>query len=150
MENNNNISSNNDELTEDKKVLTMENKKTPDTEDRKASGTEDRKTLNIDENLAGLLCYSLGAITGIIFLILEKQNRFVKFHAMQSIIVSLSLYVIYFIVSMLPFIGIALGFLVSLISFALWILLMIKAYRHEWCELPIIGSTARDLADKCK
>ena len=45
-------------------------------------------------NVAGLLCYLLGVITGIIFILIEKENKFVRFHAMQSIIVFGGLFVI--------------------------------------------------------
>ena len=53
-----------------------------------------KTSLNLDENIEGLLCYLGIWITGLIFYLLEKDNKFVKFHAMQSIIVFLSLFVI--------------------------------------------------------
>ncbi len=39
------------------------------------------------ENIAGLLCYVLGWITGLVFLLIECKNEFVRLHAMQSVIV---------------------------------------------------------------
>lgn len=53
-----------------------------------------KTALGIDENIEGLLCYVLGFLTGILFLVLEKDNKFVRFHAMQSIVTFLALFVI--------------------------------------------------------
>ena len=47
----------------------------------------EKTSLGIDQNLAGLLCYVVGWVTGIVFLILEGKNKFVRFHAVQSIVV---------------------------------------------------------------
>ena len=59
----------------------------------------------LDENVAGFLCYLFGFITGIVFLAVEKKSRFVKFHAMQSTITFLSLFVITIIIGWIPIIG---------------------------------------------
>jgi len=50
--------------------------------------SKSKTALGIDENIEGLLCYVLGFITGILFLVLEKDNKFIRFHAMQSIVTS--------------------------------------------------------------
>ena len=47
----------------------------------------DKSSTGLDENIAGLLCYVLGWISGLVFLLLERDSNFVKFHAVQSIIV---------------------------------------------------------------
>ena len=47
----------------------------------------EKTSTGLDENVAGLLCYILGWITGIVFLVIEPDNKFVRFHALQSIIV---------------------------------------------------------------
>ena len=106
------------------------------------------------DNLAGALCYVLGLITGILFLVLApyNQSKFVRFHAFQAIFFHVAW--IAFWVG-LTIIGIAMPFalhiLVSLLSiliglggFACWLLLMFKAYNNERFKLPIIG----DLAEK--
>jgi uncharacterized membrane protein len=72
-----------------------------------AEESQDKKgksTTGMEENVAGLLCYVLGLITGIIFLILEKDSKFVKIHAMQSILVSAVLIVISMILGFIPII----------------------------------------------
>lgn len=103
-----------------------------------------KTSLNLDENIEGLLCYLGIWITGLIFYLLEKNNKFVKFHAMQSIIVFLPLSVIITIFWWIPIIGWLLAPLISIIMFILWIILMIKAYQGEKFKLPIVG----DIAEK--
>jgi uncharacterized membrane protein len=105
-------------------------------------------TSGMAQNVAGLLCYALGWVTGLIFYFIDKRP-FVRFHAAQSIIVFGGLTIIRIALSM-AFVagGIALGFgltsLLTILGFVLWILLMIKAYQGEKYRLPI----AADLADQ--
>ena len=101
-----------------------------------------KTSLGIDENLEALLCYVLGWVTGVVFLIIEKKSKFVKFHALQSTITFLSIMVLSWIFGNIPFVGWLIGILLSLISLVLWILLMIKAYQGEKYKLPIIGNIA--------
>ncbi len=101
-----------------------------------------KTSLGIDENLEALLCYVLGWVTGVVFLIIEKKSKFVKFHALQSTITFLSIMVLSWIFGNIPFVGWLIGILLSLISLVLWILLMIKAYKGEKYKLPIIGNIA--------
>lgn len=107
-----------------------------------ADGT--KTSTGINENVAGLLCYLAGWITGLIFLLIEKENRFVRFHAMQSIITFGGLTVLVIILSFIPMLGWILLSVVWILELVLWILLMIKAYQGEMFKLPIIG----DLAEK--
>lgn len=111
-------------------------------------------TAGMDENVAGLLCYIFGWITGLIFLLIDKRP-FVKFHAAQSIafnIVFFGVWVVFWIASMtITVITAALHFPIGFLSFFLapviwiafivtWIFLMYKAYNHEKFKLPIIGN----------
>jgi uncharacterized membrane protein len=100
------------------------------------------------ENVAGLLCYALGWVTGLIFYFIDKRP-FVRFHAAQSIVVFGGLTIIRVGLGMVFLTGgVSLGFgllwLVSILGFVLWILLMVKAYQGERYRLPI----AADLADQ--
>ena len=109
----------------------------------------------MDEKVAGLLCYALGWITGIIFYFVDKRP-FVRFHAAQSIVVFVGIHIIYFVIGAIfgvtMFAGGLGGFsmafvlypLVGLLSFGLWLLLMIKAYQGERFRVPV----AADLAEK--
>lgn len=111
---------------------------------------EKKTALKIDENIEGALCYILGFLTGILFLLLEKENKFVRFHAMQSLITFLSLFIIeIFFGAMLiwiPVIGWMMYVMIILLSFVLWLLLMFKAYQGEKFKLPIIGKIAENQA----
>jgi uncharacterized membrane protein len=105
-------------------------------------------TSGMAENVAGLLCYALGWVTGLIFYFIDKRP-FVRFHALQSIVVFGGLTIIRVGLGMVVLTGgVSLGFglawLVSIVSFVLWILLMVKAYQGEKYRVPI----AADLADQ--
>jgi uncharacterized membrane protein len=104
-----------------------------------------RSSTGLDENVAGLLCYLFGFITGIIFLVVEKESKFVKFHAMQSTITFLSLFVVSVILGFIPIIGL-LVYPIWILSLILWLLLMIKALRGERYALPIVGKMAEEKA----
>ncbi len=103
---------------------------------------------SLKPNIAAMLTYVLGFITGIIFIIIEKENKFVRFHAMQSIIISVALLVLSIFLGFLPIIGWLISLLIAPITFILWIVLMYKAYNNEWFELPVIGQISKDQIDK--
>jgi uncharacterized membrane protein len=98
----------------------------------------------IQANLAALLSYLLGFISGIIFYVIEKDNKFVRFHAMQSIITFGALFVLNMILAFIPVIGWVLMPIINVAALVLWVILMIKAYQGENYKLPIVG----DLAEK--
>ncbi len=106
------------------------------------SKKEGKTSLGLQENIEALLCYLFTWITGIIFFLLEKKSKFVKFHAMQSIITFLGLTIISLIFGWIPIIGWAITGLIGLISLILWIILMIEAYRGEKYKLPLVGEIA--------
>ena len=106
------------------------------------------------ENIAGLLCYAVGWVTGIIFLLTDKRP-FVKFHAAQSIVVFGALTVFYYAGRMIfafsGFLGlawIAIDLLIGVLGFILWILLMVKAYQKEVFRLPVVADIAEGIAGK--
>ena len=105
-----------------------------------------KTSMGLEENIAGLLCYVLGWITGIVFLVLEKENKFVRFHAMQSIATFLPLSVIAWVIGWIfvwiPFIGWANSTLIWILALILWLILMFKAYQGEMYKLPIVGDFA--------
>jgi uncharacterized membrane protein len=114
----------------------------------------------LTSNVAGALSYLLGFVTGIIFLVLEphKRDRFVRFHAFQSIFFSVILFVFNIIWSNIFLGALSLGFLWTIVSligtlvylavFILWIFLMYKAYNNEKFMIPFIGELAAKQADK--
>lgn len=105
-----------------------------------------KTSTGLEENVAGLLCYVLGWITGLIFFLIEKDNKFVRFHAMPSIIVFGTLTVASIVISWIPFIGWVIGWLISILAVVLWIVLMIKAFQGEKYKLPWAGDMAEKAA----
>lgn len=105
-------------------------------------------TTQQNQNVKGLLTYVLGFITGIIFLLIDK-NKFVRFHAMQSTITFLGLMILGWIVASIPGLSIV-NSLINLLSFVLWIVLMVKAYQGVYFKLPYIGDIAERQAGKMK
>lgn len=103
-----------------------------------------KSSTGLEENIAALLSYVVGWVTGLIFFLIEKDSKYVKFHAMQSIITFGALMIISWILTIIPVIGWVLGMLLGILAFVLWILLMIKAYKGEKYKLPVVG----DLAEK--
>ena len=100
-----------------------------------------KTSIGLDEKLTGALCYLVLWVTGIVIYLIEKDNKFVRFHAMQSILVFLPLSVISWFFSWILW---WFGWLIGLLTFILWIVLMIKAYQGEKFKLPIVG----DIAEK--
>ena len=107
----------------------------------------------LQENVAGLLCYLLGWLTGIIFLLIDKRP-FVRFHAAQSIVVFGALSIIHIILSVAflgsGFYGFGLWLLIvrviDLVGLIAWIVLMIQAYQGRMFEVPIAAPIAKNIA----
>ena len=100
--------------------------------------------VGLEENIAGLLCYVLGWVSGIVFLILEPKNKFVRYHAIQSIIVFGAITIASGILGWIPFIGGFLAWALGVLAIILWIVLMVKAYQGKKYKLPVSG----DMAEK--
>ena len=86
----------------------------------------------LPRNTVAMLCYALGPLTGFIFLILEKDD-FVRFHAMQSIVVFGILFVL------IPVFSFAVP-----IGFVLWLVFMYKSFHGEKWKLPFVGKIIED------
>jgi uncharacterized membrane protein len=95
--------------------------------------------LGVTENLEALLCYALGWVTGLVFLLIEQKNAFVRFHAFQSLVTFLGLFIISAVIGFVPVIGILVGLLLWPLGLVLWIVLMVKAYKGERYKLPVVG-----------
>jgi len=85
----------------------------------------------LNENVAGLLCYVLGWVSGVIFLLIEPENKFVRFHAIQSIAVFGVLTIALILLRPIPVLGIAFTILIGLLWFILCIVLMVKAFQGK-------------------
>jgi uncharacterized membrane protein len=107
-------------------------------------------SMGMAAHVAGALSYIFGWITGLIFFLAERDNKFVRFHAMQSILLSLTFIVLWFIfyVLLIPMLLSGLGGLlllmpfVWLLGFALVIVCIVQAATGKWFKLPLIGEIA--------
>jgi len=108
----------------------------------------------LQENVAGMLCYILGWVTGIVFLLIDKRP-FVRFHAAQSIVVFGFLSLVRIVLAFAFAGGSGYGFfsfwallswLVSIVTLVAWIVLMVFAFQGKQYEVPGAGGIARNLA----
>jgi uncharacterized membrane protein len=124
-----------------------------------AAGALGPTSMGMQANVAAGLSYIVGWITGLIFFLGEKQNQFVRFNAMQSILFSGGLTVLYIIIEVLTFVFAAanigilalllgcLFWLVGLAAFVVWIILLINAFQGKKFKLPVIGDYAERYAN---
>ena len=123
-----------------------------------------KTSMNLEENVAGLICYLGLWVTGIIFFLMEGKNKTVRFHAMQSIITFLPLTILASILTTFgavsyqyhtvygvsyptnasPSITWYIGMVIWAITGITWLILMFKTYQGEKFKLPIVG----DIAEK--
>jgi len=111
-------------------------------------------SMGMQPNVEAGLSYVFGWITGLIFFLVEKQNRFVRFHAMQSILFFGGITVIDIVLNIIGnfgFLGV-LTFLLSsavgLIGFVGWIVLLINGFQGKYFKLPVIGDYAEKYANQ--
>ena len=111
----------------------------------------DHQRSGLSENLAALLSYVFGWVTGLIFLLLDKRP-YVRFHAAQSIVVFLGLHILRAVLA--ATFGMAWSFgglgnwgvyFLSLVSLVLWVVLMVKAVQGVRFKLPLAGDIAESL-----
>ena len=126
-----------------------------------------KSSTGLDENIAALLSYVFGWVSGLIFFLIEKDSRLVRFHAMQSLlfnvlvgVVAIALWIVLFIVFMiLSQISGALATVLSLLSLLIWgvfvlailagfILCLVKAFQGQYFKLPVIGNFAEKFSAK--
>lgn len=112
--------------------------------------TSYEKPYNLEPNVEAALSYLLTPFTGIAVFVMEKKNRFVRFHAFQSILFGIASFVLWSIGSTLTvvFVGYFLLPIISLACAGTWVFLMWKAYNNEEFELPILGEIAKKQAAK--
>ena len=105
----------------------------------------EKTSTGLDANLAAALSYLVGFVTGIIFLLVEKENKFVRFHAMQSTLVFLGIIAIDILLQLIPILGALVVVVVVIpLSAFLWLYLMFRAYQGDEFKLPLVGQMAAD------
>ena len=121
-------------------------------------GPNDKTAIGLDGKLTSALGYPIGLIA-IIEIIIEKENRFARFHAFQSLLLHVAWVVIFIIATIVMAIAAVIsgtlaalmGVLVSLLSlvyFASLLFCAYKAYQGETFKLPVIGDMASNFANK--
>ncbi|MEX1068437.1 MAG: hypothetical protein WD940_01780 [Patescibacteria group bacterium] len=111
------------------------------------------KGTGLPQNTAAALTYLFGFVTGILFLLIEKQNRFVRFHAMQSTVLFGGFFVLNWILWLVPVVDVIWALLsipMGLALFVLWIYLMYEAYQGVEYKLPVIGDFSAKQLGKLK
>jgi uncharacterized membrane protein len=108
--------------------------------------TQETTPTKKEGNTKALLTYVAGWITGLVFLLTEKEDKFVRFHAAQSVVVFGALMILSFV----PILGALLSIVLFPVTLILWIVLMIKAYQNEKFMLPVVGEWAQQLEKKIK
>ena len=103
-----------------------------------------------NENLMGAASYLLGFVTGIILLLVEKQSKFVRFHAMQSTILFGGIFIVNVALGFIPILGWLVGLILSFVAFILWIMCMWKAFQGEMYKVPYVGEIAEKQLAKMK
>jgi uncharacterized membrane protein len=113
--------------------------------EQKQRMTAGGSSTELEPNVAGLLCYLGGWISGIVFLVIEQKNRFVRFHALQSIVTFAALTVAGALLGWIPYAGSIFGTIIGILAFILWVVLMVKAYQGELYRVPLAGQVAEGL-----
>jgi uncharacterized membrane protein len=104
------------------------------------------KEKGLKKETAGALAYVLGPITGIVFLVISK-DPFVKFHAMQSTVVFGALFILQWVLG-ITIVLFPISAIISLVSFALWLILIYKAWQGEEWQVPVLGKIAKNFLKK--
>ena len=126
-----------------------------------------KSSTGLDENVAALLSYIFGWVSGLIFFLMEKDSRLVRFHAMQSILLNVSwivlviaLYIAWAVVVIIlamvsdvlaSIVGIVFGLLIFVFFIAVlaaWVMCLIKAYGKQYFKLPVLGNFAEKFSAK--
>ncbi|MFO7819140.1 MAG: hypothetical protein R6V17_02780 [Halanaerobacter sp.] len=104
--------------------------------------SEKKTVLGIGENIEAALCYVFGFLTGIFFLLMEKENKFIRFHALQSMLIFLGGFIFISLIGWIPIVGWLISMLSVPLGIILAVFLMSKAYQGELFKLPKLGDFA--------
>ena len=126
-----------------------------------------KSSTGLDENIAALLAYVFGWVSGLVFFLMEKDSKLVRFHAMQSIlfcvlfaVLGIALWVVTFLFllvgamlpdimgSLLALLGTFIWLVFSVALLIAWILCLVRAYQGQFFKLPVIGNMAEKIVNK--
>ena len=131
------------------------------------SGQVGKSSTGLDENIAALISYVFGWVSGLVFFLIEKDSKLVRFHAMQSIlfcvlvaVLGIALWVVTFLFllvgamlpdimgSLLALLGTFIWLIFSVALLIAWILCLVRAYQGQFFKLPVIGNMAEKIVNK--
>ncbi len=101
--------------------------------------TKKMAAFGLPQNTAAALSYVVGWVTGLVFVLVEKDNQYVRFHAMQSVMFFAALTILSFV----PVLGWLLSPLLMILGFIVWLVAIYKSYNGETFELPVVGKLAK-------
>jgi len=126
-----------------------------------------KSSAGLDENIAALLAYVFGWVSGLVFFLMEKDSKLVRFHAMQSIllcvvvaVLGIALWVVTFLFllvgamlpdimgSLMALLGTLIWVVFSVALLIAWILCLVRAYQGQFFKLPVIGNMAEKIVNK--
>ena len=126
-----------------------------------------KSSTGLDENIAALLSYVFGWVSGLIFFLIEKDSRLVRFHAMQSllfnvlvgviaIVLWIALFIVFFVVgyisgalaTLLSLVSVLIWLVFGLVILAGWVFCLVKAFQGQYFKLPVIGNFAEKFSTK--
>lgn len=130
-------------------------------------GQPGKSSTGLDENIAALLSYVFGWVSGLVFFLMEKDSKLVRFHAMQSIlfcvviaVLGIALWILTFVFflvgallpdimgSLLALLGTLIWIIFSVALLIGWILCLVRAYQGQLFKLPVIGNMAEKIVNK--
>lgn len=100
-------------------------------------------SLGVPVNIAGVLCYVLGWISGLVVFFVEKKSRFVRFHALQSLITFGILTAAGFLFGRIPVLGVIVRIGVGVLGAAAWVVGMMRAFQGQTYRFPVVGDIAQ-------
>ena len=126
-----------------------------------------KSSTGLDENVASLLSYIFGWISGLVFFLIEKDSRLVRFHAMQSLLFNILIFVVAFVLwvvlfvfflilsqvsgaltTLLSLVSVLIWAVFSIVALGAWILCLVKAFQGQYFKLPVIGNFAEKFSAK--
>lgn len=126
-----------------------------------------KSSTGLDENVAALLAYVVTWVSGLVFFLIEKESRLVRFHAMQAILLgaagaigAIVLWLVWVVIAIIlaqvsevlaSLVSLVIGLLIFVFYIAIlvaWIMGMVKAYGRQYFKLPIIGNFAEKFSMK--
>ncbi|HEY4490597.1 MAG TPA: hypothetical protein VI958_01305 [Acidobacteriota bacterium] len=121
----------------------------PPAEETTKPASGEQSKLKLDPNLAGALCYLFGCLSGILFFVLETENKRIRFHALQSILIFAVLFAISFLSALLSIFTnfVAFQILNSImwaLQFVVWVVMVIRTYQGSTIKIPGLGDFARE------